>query len=120
MTSALWLVSSKSSGIGWLWGRPADIFLSMPKPLDLKAVGRAHLSTFIGVAAILLSASAILLTGRYSPFWLWMQGIMLGIAVNTMMGTWQPSNFRWPSVFVIVGLVTVMCVQGFKLWQQSQ
>ena len=81
---------------------------------------RAHFSTFLGVAAILLSASMILLTGRYSPFWLWMQGIMLGFAINTMIGTWRPSGFRWASVSVIVVLITVMCVQGFKLWQQSQ
>jgi hypothetical protein len=74
----------------------------------------------LAAAAILLSASTILLTGRYSPFWLWMQGIMLGFAINTMISTWKPSNFRWASVSVIAGLVTVMCVQGFKLWQQSQ
>jgi hypothetical protein len=92
----------------------------MRKPLDLQTVYKAHLSTFIGVAAILLSASMILLTGRYSPFWLWMQGIMLGFAVNTMIGTWKPSEFRWASVSVIAGLITVMCVQGFKLWQQTQ
>jgi hypothetical protein len=92
----------------------------MRKPLDLKRVDRAHLSTFLGVAAILLSASMILLTGRYSPFWLWMQGIMLGFAINTMMGTWKPSGFRWAGVSVIAGLITVMCVQGFKLWQQTQ
>jgi hypothetical protein len=64
----------------------------------------AHLSTFIGVAAILFSASMILLTGRYSPFWLWMQGIMLGFAINTMIGTWKPSEFRWASVSVIAGV----------------
>jgi len=92
----------------------------MQKPLDLKTVDSAHLKTFLGVAAILLSASMILLTGRYSPFWLWMQGIMLGIAINTMIGTWKPSEFRWASVSVIAGLITVMCVQGFKLWQQTQ
>lgn len=92
----------------------------MRKPLDLKTVDSAHLKTFLGVAAILLSASMILLTGRYSPFWLWTEGIMLGFAINTMIGTWKPSEFRWASVGVIVVLLAVMCVQGFKLWQLSQ
>jgi hypothetical protein len=101
-------------------GTASRYFLhAMRRPLDLKTVNSAHLKTFLGVAAILLSASMILLTGRYYPFWLWMEGIMLGFAINTMIGTWKPSEFRWASVVVIVGLITVMCVQGFKLWQQS-
>ena len=43
---------------------------------------------------------------------------MLGVAINTMIGTWKPSEFRWASVSV--GLIAVMCIQGFKLWQLSQ
>ena len=121
MTGACGLSLAKIDRYRLAVGTASRYFLhAMRKPLDLKTVDSAHLTTFLGVAAILLSASMILLTGRYSPFWLWMEGIMLGVAINTMIGTWKPSEFRWASVGVIIVLLAVMCVQGFKLWQLSQ